>query len=216
VAATSEWNAGTGTVTNQSTSAVAAGTVHFNLTLSQVGSGSVRSNVSSFGLSAPGSRTVRLGAGRVVTLVATTKPGYVTIWSQACHGGAATCRVTVRRSTSVRVTFKPELTLPTFYFATNMSNITMPTATIAQLMSDLVRLSKSHVTTLNVYAYADYRNGTSYNLVLSQNRANSVRAFLDTLFAQLGIPAMSVHQVGLGILRASQVLQLDRKAVLTF
>jgi outer membrane protein OmpA-like peptidoglycan-associated protein len=216
VAATSTWNAGTGTVTTQSTNATPSNPHQSKLTVRQSGSGSVHSNVGSIVLHAPGTRSKNFNNGTKVILVATPKAGYVTHWSQACHGGTKTCSVTVSRATHVSVAFVPELILPAFYFPTNMSNITTSPTTVAAFKKDLVRLSNSHVKVLSVRGYADYRNGPAYNLALSQRRASSVAAFIDSLFTQLGIAPMRIMDLGLGILQISQNLQLDRKATVTF
>ena len=216
VAATSTWNAGTGTVTTQATNASPGNPHQRKLTVRQLGSGSVNSNIGSIVLHAPGTRSRNFNNGTKVILRATPKAGYVTHWSQACHGSAKTCSVTVNRAMNVTVSFVPELNLPAFYFGTNLSNVTASPATVAAFKKDLVRLSKSHVKVLNVRGFADYRNGPAYNLALSQRRASSVAAFIDSLFTQLGIAPMPIKDLGLGILRASQNLQLDRKAIVTF
>ncbi len=216
VAATTTYTTATGTQATQATRAVAAGVRTFPLTLVQVGVGGVHSSVASLHLAGPGSIAHRLKTQTHVRFLATPRPGFITTWSGACGGHALTCAVTVRNAEQVRVAFRPAVTLPVFYFATNMSNITMSASNVAQLKKDLVTLYGLKVRVLTIRAYADYRNGPSYNLALSQRRANSVTAFIRSLFPQVGLPAMRFVNLGLGILRASSNLQLDRKAVVTY
>ncbi len=216
VAATTDYTQATSVQTTQTTNAVAAGTPHFPMIVSQSGIGGVRSNVASLNLTRPGTTRGRFAAGKVVDLIATPKPGFLVNWSGACSGATTHCVVTVRNAEHVHVAFRAAVTLPVFYFATNMTNITLSPAQVTQLKHDLVTLARLRVTYLTIKAFADYRNGTVYNQALSQRRANSVTAFIDSLFPQLGLTPMRMINLGEGILRASNVLQFDRKAIVLY
>ncbi len=216
VQATLTYALGTGTQTTQVTLAVVAGPRTDPLKVTVVGVGAVRSNVRVFNLSKPGSVDRRVKYGTMVDLIAKPRPGFVTTWSGACKGHTLTCAVSMKKANAVTVTFRPAVVLPVFYFATNMSNITMSAADVATFKKDLIILDHLNVRVLTIRAYADYRNGPSYNLALSQRRANSVTEFVSGLLRSVGITNMRFVNLGLGILRASSNLQLDRKAVLTY
>ncbi len=216
VQATATYALGTGTQTTQVTLAVVAGPRTDPLRVTEVGVGAVRSNVRTFDLSKPGSVDRRVKYGTMVNLTAKPRPGFVTTWSGACKGHTLTCAVSMKKANAVTVTFRPAVVLPVFYFATNMSNITMSAANVATFKKDLIILDHLNVRVLTIRAYADYRNGPSYNLALSQRRANSVTEFVSGLLRSVGITNMRFVNLGLGILRASSNLQLDRKAVLTY
>ena len=216
VAATTDYNSATGTATTQAASAVSNKPPTYPLTLIVVGTGGVRSNASTMNLRHAGSVARRFAAKALVTFVATPLPGFVQRWTGACTGTSLQCRVTMTNAKRVRVAFRPAVIMPTFYFATNMSNITMPAAQVAKFRADLVTLVKLHVKTLTIRAYADYRNGPVYNLALSQRRANSVTAFVENLLVQSGLQRMPIKNLGLGILRTYANLQLDRKAVISY
>ena len=216
VAATADYTSATGTATTQASSAVANKPLTYPLFLTVVGTGAVRSSAGSMNLRRAGSVSGRFKAHALVSFVAKPLPGFVQRWSGACSGTGLTCRVTMSNARHVRVAFRPAVTLPIFYFRTNMSNITMPPAQVAQLRADLVTLVKLHVKTLTIRAYADYRNGPVYNLALSQRRANSVTAFVENLLVRSGLARMPIKNLGMGILRASANLQLDRKAVVLY
>ena len=216
VAATSDYSSATGTATTLATSAVANKPLTYPLFLTVVGTGAVRSSAGSMSLRRAGSIARRFKAHALVSFVAKPLPGFVQRWSGACSGTGLTCRVTMTNARHVRVAFRPAVTLPIFYFRTNMSNITMPPAQVARLRADLLTLVKLHVKTLTIRAYADYRNGPTYNLALSQRRANSVTAFVENLLVQSGLQRMPIKNLGMGILRASANLQLDRKAIILY
>ncbi len=216
VAATADYTSATGTATTQASSAVANKPLKYPLTLTVVGTGAVRSSAGSMNLRHAGSVARTFNAKALVSFTAKPLPGFVQRWSGACSGTALTCRVTMTNAKHVRVAFRAAVTMPVFYFATNMSNITMPAAQVAKFRADLVTLVKLHVKTLTIRAYADYRNGAAYNLALSQRRANSVTAFVENLLVQSGLPRMPIRNLGMGILRASANLQLDRKAIIQY
>ena len=216
VAATSDYSSATGTATTLATSAVANKPLTYPLFLTVVGTGAVRSSAGSMSLRRAGSIARRFKAHALVSFVAKPLPGFVQRWSGACSGTGLTCRVTMTNARHVRVAFRPAVTLPIFYFRTNMSNITMPPAQVARLRADLLTLVKLHVKTLTIRAYADYRNGPTYNLALSQRRANSVTAFVENLLVQSGLQRMPIKNLGMGILRESAILQLDRKAIILY
>jgi outer membrane protein OmpA-like peptidoglycan-associated protein len=216
VAATTDYTSATSTATTLATSAATTKSLSYALTLTQVGSGAVRSNVAAMGLKRAGAVARKFNAKAVVTFKAVPLPGFVQRWSGACSGTALTCRVTMTNAKHVRVAFRAAVTLPIFYFATNMSNITMSAAQVAKFRADLVTLVKLHVKTLTIRAYADYRNGPSYNRALSQRRANSVTAFVENLLVRSALPRMPIKNFGMGILRTSQNLQLDRKAIILY
>ena len=216
VAATSDYSAATGVATSLATSAVANKPITYPLFLTVVGTGAVRSSAGSMNLHRAGSIARRFKAHALVSFVAKPLPGFVQRWSGACSGAGLTCRVTMTNAKHVRVAFRPAVTLPIFYFHTNMSNITMPPAQVARLHADLLTLVRLHVKTLTIRAYADYRNGPVYNLALSQRRANSVTAFVENLLVKSGLPRMPIKNLGMGILRASANLQLDRKAIILY
>ena len=151
-----------------------------------------------------------------VTFEAVPLPGFIVQWTGACRGKGLSCKVTVHNATHVRAAFRPALSLPVFYFGTNLSNVTMASSQVPVLKRDLITLSHLRVKVLTIRAYADYRNGPSYNYALSQRRADSVTKFIRGLLPQIGITQMQFRNLGFGILRASTVLQLNRKAVATF
>ena len=80
--------------------------VTYQLSVTQVGSGSVSSDVSGISLTTPGTQSHSYNGGTSVTLTESPASNYsFTGWSGACTGSAATCTVSMSQARSVTATF---------------------------------------------------------------------------------------------------------------